>query len=63
MNMTAAYQKARRIAQEQNAAAVVVVVDAPAKPRAQCYDAVTLDDYQADAACGQFFDYVAEVEA
>ena len=63
MNMADAYRKARRIAQEQSAAAVVVLVDDHPKPRAQCYDAVTLDDYQADAACGQFFDYVAEVDA
>ena len=62
MKMLEAYQKARRMADEQNDSAVVVIVDNEALPRSQCYDAVTLDDYQRDDSCGQFFDFVAEVQ-
>ena len=61
MKMLDAYRKARRMADEHKDSAIVVTVDNEALPRSQCYDAVTLDDYQRDDTCGQFFDFVAEV--
>ena len=62
MKMLDAFKKARRMADEQHDSAVVDTVDNEALPRSQCYDAVTLDDYQRDDSCGQFFDFVAEVQ-
>ncbi len=61
MKMLDAFKKARRMAGEKHDSTVVVIVDNEALPRSQCYDAVTLDDYQRDDSCGQFFDFVAEV--
>jgi hypothetical protein len=62
MKMLDAYRKARRMADEQHDSAIVVTVDNERLPRSQCYDAVTLDDWQRDESCGQFFDFVAEVQ-
>lgn len=62
MKMLDAYRKARRMADEAKDSALVVLVDNERLPRSECYDAVTLDDWQRDESCGQFFDFVAEVQ-
>ena len=61
MKMPDAYRKAARLAERLDTSAIVVIVDAPGKPRSECYDAVTFEDWQEDGQCGAFFDYVTEV--
>lgn len=61
MTMLNAYRKAAKLAERLDTSAIVVIVDNHGLPRSECYDAVTLEDWQEDGHCGQFFDFVAEV--